>query len=126
MKELIRFGLVGLINTFAGLCVIYLLMAVQVNAYAANLIGYAVGLTLSFSLNRRWTFRSNHKLDIRLLSRFTIAVAVSYLANLGVVHAVIQSLRNEYLAQLLGLPTYTIFFYIFCKFFVFRQQVVRR
>jgi len=122
--ELARFGIVGALNTFLGLAVIYALMAVGVGLYLANLLGYAFGLVVSFTLNRNWTFRSDERVQFALIGRFAIAVAISYGANLAVVHMCARLGLNPYLAQLMGLPAYTLCFYLMSKFFVFRKTAV--
>lgn len=58
LRQLISFGLVGLLNTTLCLALIFGLLAVGMAFVAANLLGYGLGLLVSFSVNRRLTFRS--------------------------------------------------------------------
>jgi len=120
LLEIGRFGLVGFVNTFSGLCVIYTMMFVGANFYLSNLAGYIFGLLISFSLNRRWTFRHGGALNLSLILRFAVAVIISYCINLLVASLVLSAGVSPYLAQLSGLPAYTLMFYILCKFVVFR------
>lgn len=53
----IRFCSVGVLNTLIGLAIIFGLMRFGGVQYVlANAIGYAIGMMLSFALNRSWTF----------------------------------------------------------------------
>jgi putative flippase GtrA len=56
-RTLWRFAVVGAVNTFVGLAFIYSARAMGLGEVSANATGYAIGLVLSFGLNRFWTFR---------------------------------------------------------------------
>ncbi len=121
--ELVRFSLVGAANTAATLIVIYTLMAVKTNLYIANFVGYAIGLLISFTLNRRWTFRSNDAIDFALARRFLLAVGAAYCANLLLVILSVRFGLSPHIAQLAGMPAYTACFYVLSKLYVFRCQL---
>jgi len=56
--RIVRFALVGILNTALSLGTIYLLQnGLGVDYRAANAIGYALGIITSFVLNRIWTDR---------------------------------------------------------------------
>jgi putative flippase GtrA len=120
--ELLRFALVGVANTAATLIVIYALMAVNTNLYMANFVGYAIGLLISFTLNRRWTFRSSNATDLLLVRRFLLAVGAAYCVNLLMVFLSVRIGLSPYIAQLAGMPAYTACFYLLSKFYVFRHR----
>lgn len=117
--QLARFLTVGLLNTAVGLGLTWLLMALGSNTIAANAAGFAVGMTVSFTLNRKWTFA--HRGDWRAsLPRWLAVAAVAYVANLAVMLATSRGLGiNPYYAQLLGTGTYTIVSYLGSKRFAF-------
>lgn len=121
--ELVRFGLVGVLNTVAALGIIFLLMACGVGVYTANVIGFCVGLTISFLLNRSWTFRGSGPLHARQIGTFILAVAIAYAANIASVFAWIESGLDPYIATILGMPVYTVLFYLLSKFVVFPTSV---
>lgn len=117
--SLIRYGIVGLGNSVVGLALIYLAKAVGIGDVAANAIGYGVGLTFSFVVNKRWTFGyiGSH---VRSFVRFCLIIAIAYFANLGVVITSIDRIGlNGYLSQALGVPIYTLIGYLGCRFYVF-------
>ncbi|HZG71702.1 MAG TPA: GtrA family protein [Chondromyces sp.] len=56
----IRFLLVGLINTFVGLSIIFLLLNVfGISYWLSTFSGNAIGMLVSFLLNRVFTFKSS-------------------------------------------------------------------
>jgi putative flippase GtrA len=120
LGQTIRFGIVGLVNTAIGLIAIYATMFFfRGNPAAANAVGYAMGLTLSFVLNRSWTFGSKRPF-FHLLPKFLVVVAISYLLNLSAVLAAIAYWSiNPYLAQAAGVAVYTGCVFLGCRRFVF-------
>ncbi|MCG8506015.1 MAG: GtrA family protein [Sphingomonadales bacterium] len=122
-RQFARFLIVGLANTFAGLAIIY---AAKYFAGAgdvvANAIGYGVGLAVSFVLNKSWTFAHSGD-NIRTVGRFLSAFAVCYLLNLATVLGLI-SLANvdPYIAQALGIPPYTVSFFLFSRYWIFKKS----
>ena len=124
-REFARFLLVGVLNTCTGLAVIYSAKwLAHWDDVPANLLGYAVGLTVSFALNRRWTF-AHTGAALPALARFLMATAVAYGANLGVVLLALKGLDlNSYLAQAAGVPAYTLTAYLLGRHFVFTRAGV--
>ena len=119
----LKYVVVGGLNTLLGLGVIYACkIAVDMADPWANAFGYAAGLTLSFALNRRWTFAHNGPW-IPALGRFLASFFLSYSVNLDVVMVLIDGAGvTGYIAQAAGLPPYTITFYLLSKTVVFRRQ----
>lgn len=118
-RRLARFVLVGLSNTLLGLLVIFACKALLgIADAAANLIGYALLIGLSFVLNRRWTFEDRGHVGTSLL-RFLLVLAVAYAANLGTTLAAIGLGVDSYLAHVLGIGPYTVIGYVGSWLFVF-------
>lgn len=117
-----KFLLVGVINTITGLSVIYACKwFLEFGDILANVCGYAVGLTISFALNSRWTFRYRGRVW-PALTRFLFVFLIAYLANLFVVLLLIDGFSvNSYLAQAIGVPPYTILFYAGSRWLAFRE-----
>jgi putative flippase GtrA len=121
-NSFVRFLLVGVINTLAGLSVIYALKWFYgVGDVPANLIGYAVGLNISFVLNGRWTFSFTGSMWSRILP-FASVILVAYLMNLATVTAAIHWFGiDSYLAQAIGIAPYTLTTYLGSRLLVFTQ-----
>jgi putative flippase GtrA len=116
-----RFLAGGAFNTAFGLAVIFLLMAFGVGALAANVCGYASGLLLSFTVNRRFVFRATGAVT-RELPRYMIAFVSSFLANLVTLHALTRYAHvDPFVGQLLAISVYVLVMFILCRAFVFRD-----
>lgn len=116
-----RFLSVGVLNTVVGYAVIAALIAVGANDVTANFTGYLVGLLLSYTLNRKWTFNDRGRW-LERLPRFVITFLLSYGANLYVVLRLIEVGIDRYLAHLSGIGIYTVLTYCGSLYFVFREN----
>jgi putative flippase GtrA len=117
----LRFLLVGVANTLAGLTVVYLAkLLLGFGDFTANASGYACGLAIGYLLNSTWTFDYRGR-NAAAICRFLLAFLAAYAANLLTVWTAIHHLHlNGYLAQALGILPYTICFFLLSKLFVFR------
>jgi len=127
VRQSLRFAAVGLVNTAIGLAAIYAVMFFfQTGPALANAVGYAIGLAVSFLLNRTWTFNSNRP-AAHVLPQYLLVAVIAYLLNLGAVLAAISFFSvNLYLAQLLGVGIYTICMFFGCRWFVFARTAFER
>ena len=120
----LRFCAVGVVNTLLGLGLIFALMRFGgVQYILANAVGYAVGITVSFVLNRSWTFY--HKGPLLLsAARWILVVAIAYAAN---VFMVILSHEyfgiDRYISQVLGNLAYTCLSYLGGRFYAFSPKL---
>ena len=85
--QLPRYIAAGVLNTLVGGSVILGLLAAGAADLVANGAGFAVGLVLSFLLNRRWTFARRGRPEAAEAARFLIVVAAAYLCNVAVLVA---------------------------------------
>lgn len=123
MAQLIKFGLVGLLNTALGLALIYAFKwGWGWGDAVANLAGYGLCIGLGFVLNGRWTFGQS-ALGLRHGLGYLGVVALAYLLNLSTVLLSIQWLGvpGDY-AQLLGVPVFTLSSFVLNRRFVFTQS----
>jgi putative flippase GtrA len=112
-----------MVNTLVGLSTIYLLKWVPgANDLVANAGGYLVGLTVSFTLNRRWTFRYYGAIAPAFV-RFATVFAIAYLANLATVLTLIEQFEIDgYLSQAMGVLPYSTIFYFGSRYIAFRYD----
>ncbi|SEU03197.1 GtrA family protein [Variovorax sp. OV084] len=123
MRQLLRFAVVGVLNTVVGYAVIFACMYLAgLSPVASNIAGYACGLVVSYTLNRTFTFRSaagKKREIVRFLSIFMAA----YLANIGVLMLLIDHAgMHKGWAQLVAGAVYTGLFYVFSKYYVFAES----
>lgn len=121
--KLLRFVIVGIFNTVIGLVIIFAAKALfSFGDLPSNVLGYGVGLLVSFFLNRNWTFQHNGKIFPACL-RFSIAVALAYSLNLATVFGLRDGAGiNSYLSQAAGVIPYTVFFYLASRYYVFSKR----
>ena len=118
-----RYLIVGVGNTLVGLSVIYACKwLLDMGDIAANITGYAIGLTFSFLINRRWTFEHVGPF-LPAAARFIIVIMVAYSSNLFVVLFSIDVLHiNSYLAHAIGIGPYLVIGYLGSRYFAFRGK----
>lgn len=121
LKRPFRFVVVGVVNTAVGLGIIYgCKYFLDMNNVLANILGYAVGVTVSFVLNSSWTFEYRGP-KLVAAARFLVVFLISYLVNLATVMGLIHLAGvNSYVAQAAGMPVYTVCFYLLSRFYAFR------
>ena len=109
----------GALNTIVGFAVIFLLMAMGVSPVWSNIAGYAVGLTLGFTVSRSFVFRS----DGHILSeggRYLACFFVCFAINLLVLTYALDTLQlSKELSQVLASATYTTLMFLLSYYFVF-------
>ena len=123
LRKPFRFGLVGVANTITGLAVIFAGLAIGLGDVPANVLGYAVGLSQGFILNRRWTFQSGSRALRAQVVRYLMAFAPAYGTNILIVMGFVSTgvVKNP-VTHLAGNIAYTITFYLLCAHFVFRAD----
>lgn len=122
LVELSKFGGVGVLNTLVGLGIIYgLKLFLGWGDVAANLTGYLICIFLGFVLNGRWTFKKSI-LKIRHFTGYFVVAGAAYLMNLFAVLTAINLLHvSGNMAQLIGVPFFTLTSYVLNKLFVFKD-----
>ncbi|MFM7403905.1 MAG: GtrA family protein [Erythrobacter sp.] len=121
-----RFLLTGFANSAVGWAVIFAGLWAGMTGLAANAAGYAVGLVMSFTLNRRFVFGMTGTVRGSEVVRFLAAFAVAYGVNVGVL-LVVQSVlgADSAIAQLPAIAAYVLIFFLLSQRFVFRPQTSR-
>lgn len=121
---LTRFLMVGAINTLVGFGVTMILqLGGRLEPHVANAGGYAVGIVLSFTLNRRFVFGAHGRLGATA-ARFAATALFAFALNQGVLSLATGWLGRAGLAPVLeqGLAacSYTIVSFWLCRAWVFR------
>lgn len=112
-----RFGAVGVVNTLIGYSAILVALAAGLTNLQANVLGFAVGLAVSFALNSRWTFQARSNGET--LARYLLVFACAYAINIGVLMLGIELGAPRALAHLAGIAVYTLCFYVGAREFAF-------
>jgi putative flippase GtrA len=142
--QLIKFALVGVLNTLVDLGVYRLLLLINFGSwwvYGANVISYACGVLCSYFCNRSWTFERKDKKSLREFSLFVIVNLVSLGVSLGLIWlfkrvlpftgeelaAFLPSvlagvLTRDFICKLLATPFVILVNFIGSKLLVFRNK----
>jgi putative flippase GtrA len=117
---LLRFAVVGAINTGVGLATVVVAMRLfGLNAFVANGFGFVAGFVVGYSLNRAWTFNSDASVATTG-SRYVFAFLVSYVVNLGILSILLAAtIVDPIMAQAAALIGYSLVFYVLCRTIVF-------
>jgi putative flippase GtrA len=128
-NSLVRFLLVGVVNTFIGLVIMFFLYNVAgVSYWTATFIGNTIGACVSFLLNRTFTFKSNVSFQ-KGLPRFFVIIFICYFSAYFCSEKLLELLSQLYVLStsteknasiLVGSTLYTMANYLGQKYFVFK------
>lgn len=127
-KKLLKFLLVGVINTIVGAGIMFLLYNVfNVNYWISSACNYIAGGLCSFLLNKYFTFQ-NHKKDLKQVIQFILLLVICYLiAYIGAKKIVYSILSNQSeqikdnIAMFIGEGLYFVINYFGQRFIVFKK-----
>lgn len=122
LKQLIKFGLVGALNTLVDFAVYQLLVRLGLHYALAQCVSYSCGLLNSYFFNSRWTFRKERKYTKQEFLRF---LAVN-LCSLGLSVLLLRlcyevlAIQSDLIAKALVTPFVMLINFIANKLFVFK------
>ena len=127
--RLLRFILVGIINTAFGTGIMFALYNIfHFNYWISSASNYVVGSILSYILNRFFTFQSNSATQTTL-PRFIINIIFCYVLAYGIAKPfslrILEDLSQQAqdnTAMLIGMLLFVGLNYIGQRFFVFRDK----
>ncbi len=121
MSQFIRYIIVGVLNTLLGYLVIFSCMyLVGMSPEASNMTGYAVGLVVSYVLNRNYTFNSTQERRKEVI-RFVAVFAVAYGLNFATLLILIHRLgMHKGLSQIFAGVIYVGTSFLMNKYYVFK------
>lgn len=117
--SLVRFILVGGLNTGFSYLIYAGLLFVGLGYALANLLALVAGILFSFKMQGRFVFRNQ---DNRLLGRFILSWALIYLCTITLIGRLVALDLDAYSAGALALPVSVLLSYLTQKYFVFRQS----
>jgi len=121
--QFVKFGIVGVSNTLLTLVVYTVLLKVFGVWYlAASAIGFAVGATNGFLLNRRWTFRE-HVGDALTPVRWGIVQSGGLAINEGLLYLFVHDAQlDKLVAQVCATAVVTITTFLVNRAWTFRMH----
>lgn len=127
--SLLRFLLVGCVNTLVGSAIMFGLYNLAGWSYwASSAANYILTSILSFFLNKYFTFRSK-QWSVGEVLRFALNIAMCYLLAYGVAQPLVRWLLNdasvtvrENVAMVVGMVLFTCCNYLGQRFFAFKKD----
>ncbi len=135
LRQILRFCLVGILNTGIDLGVLNLLL--WWNPYVGPMqyplyktISFLCALINSFFMNRRFTFKRVDKISRAQLVRFTVVTVFGFLASVGVpsvvyvvlsIHSGLSSILAANIGALVGVGASLVVNFIGYKYIVFTR-----
>lgn len=127
--SMLRFLLVGVVNTLVGAGIMFLLYNLAGCSYwLSSAANYIVGGVVSYFLNKYYTFKNTER-SWRQVLRFALNVAVCWLLAYGIAKPLALRLLTGFdeklqtnAAMLAGLCFYTALNYLGQRFFAFRAK----
>ena len=119
--QLLRYGIIGLTRTSIGYLIYLTLTHYGTDPKTAMSMLFAVGVIISFTLNRRWTFIHTGGIVASAI-RFGAVYSIGYLINLGFlfIFVDIYGLAHQFV-QLAAMATLVLYFFVTLKLFVFKE-----
>lgn len=128
-KTMVKFLLVGVVNTLVGAGTMFLLYNLAHCSYwISSAANYVVGGIVSFFLNKYFTFQ-NKDWSWGQVGKFIVSVSVCYLLAYGLAKPLVLHLLagqsqsiQENVAMLVGMCLYTALNYLGQRFFAFKVK----
>ena len=127
--KLLRFIIVGCINTLVGTAIMFgLYNLVGCSYWVSSVSNYTLTSILSFFLNKYFTFRSKGQTGKQII-RFAVNIAVCYLLAYGIAKPLTLHLLSgmetriqENIAMFVGMCLFTGFNYLGQRLFAFKEN----
>ena len=125
----IRFIIVGVINTLFGTAIMFVFYNVfHLSYWVSSASNYFFGSILSYFLNKSFTFRYG-KTDFKSIFRFTVNILVCYLLAYGIAKPVMRYFLSgfsvsvqENVSMVLGMVLFVGLNYLGQRFFAFKKD----
>jgi putative flippase GtrA len=121
-KTSLGYILIGIVNSIFGYFFIFLFIYSGIQEELSNLLGYILGISWSYYLNKKYNFKSStvHK---QALPRFFVSMVVAYIVNISIFSFFYRILDiNVYVSTIVGGVFYTFVGYFMSYFWVFGRK----
>jgi putative flippase GtrA len=121
-KTSLGYILIGIVNSIFGYFFIFLFIYSGIQEELSNLLGYILGISWSYYLNKKYNFKSStvHK---QALPRFFVSMVVAYIVNISIFSFFYRILDiNVYVSTIVGGVFYTFVGYFMSYFWVFKKR----
>lgn len=122
LKQFLKFGVIGVINTVITVITYQLLIYSGINHFVANTAGYLLGTINSYFFNNYWVFQAKDK-SKEVFSKFIMVNFVTLcISNLLLFIFVDKLHYRKDLVQIFVIPITMVFNFILNKFWTFKRR----
>jgi putative flippase GtrA len=91
----VKFGLVGILNTLIDIMMFAILINVGTHYIIAQVVSYCCGLINSYLFNKKWTFKSTIKINLREIGKFIAVNLITFLITIGLLYLFEQNTEYD-------------------------------
>lgn len=122
IKQLIRFGIVGVISNMVGYVIYLLITYAGVEPKLTVSVLYPIGALLNFVGNKKWTFGSSGS-SLKTGFRHVLVFALGYVLNIVMLLVFVDQMGFAHqLVQLAAVFVVALYIFVAMKFFVFADK----
>lgn len=122
IKQFLKFGIVGCINTFSSWVFYYPLLFLGVNYIVCTTIAYILSSIIGYLLNNKWVFKKN-TYDANSVLKYYVVYGSSYLINIFSMKLWVEVLDlSKVIAPILTLFVTIPYNFLFSKIWVFTKK----
>ncbi|MEM1505365.1 GtrA family protein [Domibacillus sp. 8LH] len=120
LNEVMKFGIVGVLNTAIDMLIFFTLWSVGVPYLLAQVLSYSAGTLNSFVWNRSWTFKASGRIHIEEITKFILLNVIALCMSTFLLSLLSGQplFISKTIATLSGLSVT----FFGSRFWVFRQQ----
>ena len=117
--ELVRYFIVGSINTLSGFILIFFFrLILHFDPYLSNALSFLCCHFAAFKMHKIYTFRASSS-SAYAICRFTLVIILAWLANITVLSLLISFGSDEYISQGLAMISYVLISFFLHRLFTF-------
>ena len=94
---------------------------ININPYSSNLLSFLACSFISYSLQRRITFKANK--NKKQFGYYFLFMIICWILNIYTLKLLIETNHNENLAQIISISVYVFANYSLNKFITFKQKI---
>lgn len=121
-REIIMYGVIGVICVLIDLCVYTVLFNLTDNYLISNVLSVTIGILCSFTLNRAFTFKIKDRTIKRLITFFLVGMIGLGISS-SILFVLIENMHtSEIVAKLIAIVVVSITQFLLNKFITFKRS----
>lgn len=120
-RQFVKFGIVGIANTFISLLIYYALIYFKTNYILANTIGFIVSVINAYYWNNKFVFKKSAERNLKPLIKCFISYGITYLLITMMLVVLVKNLGlSEIIAPIINLLITIPLNFLLNKFWTFK------